>query len=298
MHLHTLKLFLDLVQQENFSRTAEKNHMSASTLSRHIQRLEASLGQPLFLRDNRLVQLTEAGEKFRPFAEQTWANWQQIQRQLSPHHRELEGELRLFCSVTAAYSHLPRILARFRQHYPRIEIQLRTGDPAKALHIVQSLQADLSLTGKPEQLPNNIAFHYIDDISLSMIVPKVACPATQLLQQVPIDWQAIPFILPVEGPARKRIENWFKSQKIRTPKIYASVEGHEAIVPMVALGCGVALLPDVVVQQSPVSHQVSYFPLPVPIDPFALGICVQQRRLQEPIIQAFWQVLSDLDETF
>lgn len=295
MNFHSLKLFLDIAQTGSFIRTAEKNHMSASTLSRYIQRMEEEIGQPLFLRDNRQVSLTDAGEKFRLFAEQSWANWQQIQRLLSPTHTELEGELRLFCSVTAAYSHLPKIVERFRQQYPKIELQISTGDPAKALQVVQSLQADLSLAGKPAHLPNNIAFHYIDDISLSMIVPRVACAATQLLQQQPIDWQKIPFILPVEGPARKRIEHWFKLQKIREPNIYATVEGHEAIVPMVAVGCGVALLPDVVVQQSPVSNQVSYFALPVPIEPFELGICVQQRRLQEPIIQAFWQILSDLD---
>lgn len=295
MHFHSLKLFLDITQTGSFVRTAEKNHMSASTLSRHIQRMEEEIGQPLFLRDNRQVVLTEAGKKFQLFAEQSWGHWLQIQQALSPTHIELEGEIRLFCSVTASYSHLPKIVERFRQRYPKIELKISTGDPAKALQIVQSLQADLSLTGKPESLPNNIAFHYIDNISLSLVVPRVACPATQLLQAQPINWQQIPFILPVEGPARKRIEDWFKIQQIRQPKIYATVEGHEAILPMVAVGCGVALLPDVVVQHSPISNQISYFSLPSPIQPFELGICVQQRRLQEPIIQAFWQTLSDLD---
>ena len=295
MNFQNLKLFLDIVQTKSFIRSAEKNHMSASTLSRQIQRMEDEIGQPLFLRDNRQVCLTDAGQHFLVFAKHTWENWQQIQRELSPHQKELEGELKLFCSVTAAYSHLPTILEKFRKRYPKIEIALSTGDPAKALHSVQSLQADISLTGKPEILPPNIAFHFIDDITLSLIVPRIACPATQLLQQSPIDWQNVPFILPVEGPARKRIDHWFKLQKIKEPKIYATVEGHEAIVPMVAVGCGVALLPDVVVQHSPVNNQISYFNLTLPIQPFELGICVQQRRLQEPIIQAFWASLSDLN---
>ncbi|KAE9536304.1 HTH-type transcriptional activator IlvY [Ursidibacter arcticus] len=295
MNFQNLKLFLDIVQTKSFIRSAEKNHMSASTLSRQIQRMEDEIGQPLFLRDNRQVCLTDAGQRFLVFAKHTWENWQQIQRELSPHQKELEGELKLFCSVTAAYSHLPTILEKFRKRYPKIEIVLSTGDPAKALHSVQSLQADISLTGKPEILPPNIAFHFIDDITLSLIVPRIACPATQLLQQSPIDWQNVPFILPVEGPARKRIDHWFKLQKIKEPKIYATVEGHEAIVPMVAVGCGVALLPDIVVQHSPVNNQISYFNLTLPIQPFELGICVQQRRLQEPIIQAFWALLSDLN---
>lgn len=295
MDFQSLKLFLDITQTRSFIRTAEKNHMSASTLSRHIQRMEQEIGQPLFLRDNRQVILTEAGVRFSHFAEQTWNEWQKIQRHFSPNQTELEGELKLFCSVTASYSHLPRILAKFRKRYPKIEITLNTGDPAKALHSIQSLLSDISLAGKPENLPNNIIFHYIDDIQLSLIAPRVACSATQLLQQTPIDWQNMPFILPVDGPARKRIDHWFKLQKIKEPKIYATVEGHEAIVPMVALGCGVAMIPDVVVQQSPVANQISRIQLDKPIEAFELGICVQQRRLQEPIIHAFWALLSDLN---
>lgn len=295
MEFQSLKLFLDIAQNRSFIRTAEKNHLSPSALSRHIQRMEEQLGQPLFLRDNRQVHLTEAGEKFLHFAEKSWGEWQALQQHFSPKDIALEGELKLFCSVTASYSHLPKILAKFRQQYPKIEIKLSTGDPAKALSTIQSLQADISLAGKPEILPNNIVFHSIDDITLSLIVPRIACTATHLLQQKPIDWQNIPFILPVEGPARKRIDAWFKLQKIKQPKIYASVEGHEAILPMVAVGCGVALLPDVVVKHSPVSNQVSYFHLDQPIHAFELGVCVQQRRLQEPIIRAFWSILSDLN---
>lgn len=292
MDFQSLKLFLDIAQSRSFIRSAEKNYMTASTLTRHIQRMEEELGQPLFLRDNRQVHLTEAGEKFLEFAKQGWTEWQQLQHQLSPSLGELEGELKVFCSVTAAYSHLPQILARFRQVHPKVEIKLSTGDPAQAVYEVQSLSADISLAGKPEFLPNNIVFHYIDDIKLSIIAPRIACPATQILQQLPIDWKNVPFILPVNGPVRKRIDRWFKEQKIKEPRIYATVSGHEAIVPMVALGFGVALLPDVVIKHSPMNNQVSYLNLPSPITPFELGICVQQKRLQEPIINAFWALLA------
>lgn len=294
MDFQSLKLFLDLAQSRSFIRTAEKNYMSASTLTRHIQRMEEEIEQPLLVRDNRQVHLTEAGEKFLEFAKQSWADWQAMKNALSPHQGELEGELQLFCSVTAAYSHLPSILEKFRQRYPKVEIKLITGDPAHAVSSVHSLQADISLAGKPNNLPNNIEFQHIDDITLSLIIPRVACAATQLLQQNPIDWQNMPFILPLEGSARQRIEAWFKSQKIKEPKIYATVAGHEAIVPMVALGCGVALLPDVVIKHSPVANQVSYLNLNKPIEPFELGICVQTKRLQEPIIKAFWELFAQI----
>lgn len=293
MNFTDLKLFLHLCETKNFAKTATQNHMSPSTLSRQIQRMEEELGQPLFLRDNRQVELTEAGEKFIPFAQQSWAEWQQIKQQLRYNPKqELIGELKLFCSVTAAYSHLPTILERFRTRYPKVEIQLTTGDPSLALQQIQTQQADIALAGRPKNLPNGIEFHYIDEISLSLIAPRIACPATQLLQQPIIDWQQIPFILPVEGPARQRIDQWFKQQKIKHPKIYATVAGHEAIMPMVALGCGVAMLPDVVIKNSPMNSQVSILQLNNPIAPFELGICVQKKHLEQPLVRAFWQVLK------
>ncbi|KAE9529846.1 HTH-type transcriptional activator IlvY [Testudinibacter aquarius] len=293
MNFQEIKLFLDLVEKRNFNQTALQNHMSPSTLSRQIQKMEAELKQPLFLRDNRQVSLTEAGEQFLQFALPAWQRWQQIKIQLQPVQQELSGELKLFCSVTAAYSHLPPILEAFRRQYPKVEIKLTTGDPANALEQVRSQQADLALVGKPLKLPDNIDFHFIDYIQLSLIAPRVACPSTRLLQQQPIDWEQIPFILPVAGPVRERIDLWFKQMKFKQPKIYASVSGHEGIVPMVALGCGVALLPDIVIKNSPMNGQVSYLDLPLSASAFELGVCVQKKRLQQPLIAAFWSVLTD-----
>ena len=104
MDLRDLKLFLHLAESHHFGRTAKAMHVSPSTLSRQIQRLEEILGQPLFLRDNRTVQLTDAGEQLKDFAQQTLLQYQQLKHSLGQHGPSLSGELRLFCSVTAAYS--------------------------------------------------------------------------------------------------------------------------------------------------------------------------------------------------
>ena len=65
MDLRDLKMFLHLAESRHFGRSARAMHVSPSTLSRQIQRLEEDLGQPLFVRDNRTVTLTEAGEELR-----------------------------------------------------------------------------------------------------------------------------------------------------------------------------------------------------------------------------------------
>ncbi|MBE2894448.1 HTH-type transcriptional activator IlvY [Spirabiliibacterium falconis] len=292
MEFQQLKLFLDLVHNQSFTQTAYQHHMSPSTLSRQIQRLEQELGQTLLLRDNRRVSLTHYGEEFITFAREQWQRWQALKVRFSTPDT-LSGELRLFCSVTASYSHLPPILTAFRQRYPHIDITLTTGDPANAIAQVRSNLADLAIVGRPLHLPENIDFHYIGNIHLSLIAPRVACLSTRLLQSQPIDWRNIPFILPVAGPVRERIDLWFRQMQLLQPKIYACVAGHEGIVPMVALGCGVALLPDVVINNSPMRDQVSLLRLPTAIEPFELGVCVQKKQLKQPLVAAFWQLLSE-----
>lgn len=129
MDLRDLKTFLHLAESRHFGRSARAMHVSPSTLSRQIQRLEEDLGQPLFVRDNRTVTLTEAGEELRVFAQQTLLQYQQLRHTLDQQGPSLSGELHIFCSVTAAYSHLPPILDRFRAEHPSVEIKLTTATP-------------------------------------------------------------------------------------------------------------------------------------------------------------------------
>lgn len=293
MDLRDLKLFLHLAESCHFGRTARAMHVSPSTLSRQIQRLEEDVGHTLFLRDNRTVTLTEAGERLRQFAQQTLLHYQQLRHVMDLNGPSLSGELRLFCSVTAAYSHLPPILDRFRAEHPQVEIKLTTGDAADAIEMVQSGDADLAIAGRPESLPASIDFTPLGLIPLVLIAPALLCPVRNQATQEQPDWAQIPFILPEQGPARRGIDLWFRRQRIPNPQIYATVSGHEAIVSMVALGCGIALLPDVVLENSPepVRNRVLTLENVESVAPLELGVCVQKKRLGEPLINAFWHQL-------
>ncbi|MCC3704741.1 HTH-type transcriptional activator IlvY [Rouxiella badensis] len=297
MDLRDLKLFLNLAESRHFGRSAKATHVSPSTLSRQIQRLEEELGQALFQRDNRTVQLTQAGEQLKIFAQQTLLQYQQLRHAMGQHGPTLSGELRLFCSVTAAYSHLPPILDRFRAQHPLVEIKLTTGDAADAVEKVQSTEADLGIAGHPETLPSSIDFTPIGEVTMALIVPSLPCAVRTQVTQTSPEWSQIPFIIPEHGPARKRIDSWFRQHKLNNPLIYATVSGHEAIVSMVALGCGVALIPVVVLENSPdlIRNRIAVHDNVTIGAPLPLGVCVQRKRLNEPLIEAFWQSLLQVE---
>ena len=283
MDLRDLKTFLHLAESRHFGRSARAMHVSPSTLSRQIQRLEEDLGQPLFVRDNRTVTLTEAGEELRTFAQQTLLQYQQLRHVIDQQGPSLSGELHIFCSVTAAYSHLPPILDRFRAAHPSVEIKLSTGE------------AVLAIAGKPETLPGSVAFSMLENLAVVLIAPALPCPVRNQVTVERPDWSTVPFIMADQGPVRRRIELWFRRHKISNPSIYATVGGHEAMVSMVALGCGVALLPEVVLENSPepVRNRVMILERSDEQTPFELGVCAQKKRLHEPLIDAFWKILPN-----
>jgi len=287
MEIKSLQLFLHLSQTLHFSKTAQAMHVSPSTLSRSIQRLEDELGTVLLVRDNRSVTLTSAGHVFKQYALQQIDQWNILKRELKASTNELEGQINLYCSVTAAYSHLPPILDRFRQLHPKIEIKLNTGDSAVAVDQVLQEQVDFAITAYPDSFPAGLHFKKLAEIPLSIIAPTIPCALTPLVNQTPIDWKNIPFILPEHGAVRRRFDNWFRKFKVGKPHIYATVAGHEALLSMVALGCGVGISPDVVIETSPVRERVQNLVSEASIQSFDLGVCCNKKRLQEPLINAF-----------
>ncbi|NKF52228.1 HTH-type transcriptional activator IlvY [Shewanella sp. WXL01] len=290
MDIKALKLYLTLCDTLHFAKTAEQSHMSPSTLSRALQRLEQQVGNKLFERDNRSVSITQAGIEFKHFAQQTLANWHELQLKVDPDQSVLKGKLNLYCSVTAAYSHLPALLDKFRREHPQVEINLITGDAANSVSEVKNGRADIAISAYPDDFPSNLHFAHIDVVPLLLLAPNMPCQVQQMLNQANIEWQAVPFIVPEHGPGLRRAENWFKQMAIK-PNIYAHVSGQEAMTSMVALGCGVSITPDVVLNNSPVRDRVQIIDSPIEIPAFDLGCCCKEKRCDEPLIKAFLEVI-------
>jgi len=293
MDIKLLQMFQHLSQTLHFGKTALAFHVSPSTLSRAIQRLENEIGAELLHRDNRTVLLTDSGRKFKQYADQQIEQWQSFKHSLDQTYQELSGELHIYCSVTAAYSHLPPLLDKFREQHPLVEIILTTGDAADALEQVQNKSVDFALAANPENLPRSIYFHHLATIPLSVIAPTMNCKVQQLLHNDNnIIWSEIPIILPEHGPARKRFEYWYRKKQQGKANIYARVSGHEALVSMVALGCGVGIVPQVVVENSPVKDRVKYLENVGEIAPFELGICCLNQTRTQSLIKAFFDSIG------
>ncbi|MDR0780562.1 MAG: HTH-type transcriptional activator IlvY [Pseudomonadales bacterium] len=292
MKFNELRLFLNLCKTLSFARTSAACHVAPSSLSRMIQRLEVELGSPLFERDNRSVKLTNAGQAFKRFAQETHDSWLALHRELHAQDQELQGEISLFCSVTASYSFLYELLSRFRESHPRIELKIHTGDTAQTLERIQQDQEDIGIAALPSQLPGTLAVQILADTPLVFIAPVQGYYFDRkLIRDGAIAWQQVPMILSEKGLARQSADAWFRHRKIK-PNIYAQVAGNEAIVSMVSLGFGIGLVPQLVVDNSPLQQSIRILEVDHDMPPFAVGLCVLKRKLTNPLVKAFWDLAA------
>ena len=287
MDLKQLRHFLSLVDTLHFARASAFCHVSPSTLSRSIQLLEKRLGVSLFERDNRSVSLTPEGLKFEPYARDAISQWDSICNELMADSNQLKGEISVYCSVTASYSFLYDILSEFRQRYPGIEIKLHTGAPEEAIERVLSGKDDIAIAARPESLPGNLSFQSIGLSPLVFIAPaggQVKTPETSH------DWSLTPMILPERGVSRERVDKWFSNKAIK-PQIYSQVEGNEAVVSMVSLGFGIGVVPQIVLENSPLHDKVMMINVTPWLPAYDVGLCALKKKLKTPLIQAFWSSL-------
>ncbi|NVK30661.1 MAG: HTH-type transcriptional activator IlvY [Gammaproteobacteria bacterium] len=284
MNLRQLEQFTALAQTLHFGRAASKANVSISALSRTIAQLEQAAGTDLFERNNRSVTLTSAGKHFQQFSHETLQNWRDLQAKL--HGQALLGEINVYCSVTASYSILDKILSRFRQSHPRVDINLHTGNAEHAIERVQSGEDDITIAAKPDTLPKGLAFKSLKISPLLFIAPK------QSIIELPSsveDWEQTPMIVAESGLSRIRLDKWFARQNIK-PRYYAQVSGNEAIVSMVGLGLGIGVVPDLVLNHSPMIGQTTVLEsLCDALEPYDVGLVTRENRLQNSLISAFWQ---------
>ena len=135
-------------------------------------------------------------------------------------------------------------------------------------------------------MPTGLAFKLI------AVSPLVFIASREEIDQPDAgDWTLSPMILSERGLARNRVDEWFRSRGIRA-NIYAQVAGNEAIVSMVSLGFGIGVVPQIVLDNSPLKDKVRVLDVQPELEAFEVGLFTQEKKLTSPIINAIWSQLK------
>jgi DNA-binding transcriptional LysR family regulator len=122
LDLTQLQSFVAVEQMGSFTLAAERLGLGQSTVSQHIQRLEATLGRKLLARDTHRVVLTGDGEALLGHARTMLAIQGQVQSLFADN--SLRGSLRLGVSEDFVTSQLPAVLEEFVRSHPSVDLEL------------------------------------------------------------------------------------------------------------------------------------------------------------------------------
>ncbi len=121
LDLDSLRIFVTAAETENFTRTAQRLHMSQPSVSQHIQNLEQQLGIDLFERHGRRVDLSTAGASLLPLVQEMLRAGRQVEEAALALSGEVAGLITLGCSTSSGKYVVPRVLARYREMYPQVQ---------------------------------------------------------------------------------------------------------------------------------------------------------------------------------
>lgn len=284
-----LTAFLHVAESLHFARSAKALHMSPSALTRCIQRIETELGHALFERQKRSVRLTRAGEIFRDHARAQKLAQVRLLEALDAEKQAPTGELRIACTVTASYSLLPKLLARCRARYPGIHLQLGTSDAARCLQRLENDEVDVAVVPEPDQPGSELRFVRLAETELTLIAPSAEKELARRARLGGAHWNGLPVILPRRGMERDRFDAWLEQHAGR-PEVYAEVDGNEALLSMVALGCGVGIVPELVLRDSPLRGRIERVAVAKPPRGFHVSLCAKSKTLARRTAAALWEL--------
>ncbi|MFE6103844.1 LysR family transcriptional regulator [Streptomyces laurentii] len=156
MELRQLEYFVAVAEERNFTRAAERVHISQSGVSAQIRQLEHELGAALFDRSGRTVTLTVAGKAALDHARAALAAAEAVGQAVGEVTGLIRGRLTLGMVVGCTLTPLFDALAAFHQAHPGVEIALREDGSDRLVEGVRAGTLDLALIGTAGAPPEDL----------------------------------------------------------------------------------------------------------------------------------------------
>lgn len=151
MDIHVLRNFLEIARDENMTAAAGRLHLSQSTLSMQMKRLEEEMGTKLFNRHSRNVSLTESGVVLRDRVSDILAIYDRTAEEFHAAGEE-SSEIHVGCGASFLLKDLAAAFAELRAGHPRVRFNLISGDRTQILERLDRGILDFALVAGPLRL--------------------------------------------------------------------------------------------------------------------------------------------------
>jgi aminoethylphosphonate catabolism LysR family transcriptional regulator len=284
MRYTQLRAFHHVACQGGFSRAAEHLNQSQPSLSEQVRQLERDQDVLLFVRRNRKIVLTEAGERLLELTRQFFEVEDTIGEFLDQSRHALHGTLRVMVDSPA---HISDMLHAFRRQHPQVVVEMRTGNSLDVLNALRNYESEIGVFGRVTD--------EADLVSIPLgTSPIRAVSGLHFFDAMPdylsfAEMKELPLIFRERGSQTlTRVLAAARKAGIRLEPAMV-VEGREAMRDMVAQGFGIGFVSEAEIDGDTRLHQIN-------LEGGALEMPETLAHLKSrghvPIIRAFMAALS------
>ncbi|WP_336781670.1 LysR family transcriptional regulator [Paenibacillus illinoisensis] len=145
MIVESLKVYITVVEQRNFSRAAELLHLSQPGVSLHIRKLEKEFDVKLMHRSPKWVKLTEAGELLYVRAKEMVNLYESAKLDIARLQDDVSGSLQIGASFTIGEYVLPRLFSSFARQYPEVAMEVFIENSSQVVEAIRDNHIDFGL---------------------------------------------------------------------------------------------------------------------------------------------------------
>ncbi len=266
MEFRHLTTFQTILQTGSFLQAAEQLQYAQSTITLHIQQLEAELGVKIFVRQGRKIQLTTAGRALEKHANFLLHRSRLLHQEMLELVAGKTGHLRIGSIEPVASLHIPALLVEFCQQYPNVRLTLETGVTEVISQRVAEGKLDLGICSPPKaKLGLNFKMLFYD--SMALLIPR----SHKLAQKKTIEATDLAkerlLLTEANCPYRQVFEQEILALGVNP---YAGIEimSLKALQRMVEAGLGIGVMPTVSIEPPPgntLVRQVNKLQLKLPV---------------------------------
>ncbi|OZI20200.1 hypothetical protein CAL26_21925 [Bordetella genomosp. 9] len=236
MNLWDLKIFNMVARTGGIGRASAELNTVQSNVTARMRRLEEELGTPLFERHSRGVALTAAGKRLQPYAVQVIELMNQA-KQATADTGAPSGPLTIGAGALTASQRLPRLISRYAQTWPDVDLSVTTSTTGRLIEDVCSHKLDGAFVAGPICVPGLISEPMFMDELVLVTPPSVRC-----LQEV-LDNRSLRMIVFPNGCAYRPQLAELLHREGAPPRRTMELYSLDAIMNSIGAGLGVALLP-------------------------------------------------------
>jgi DNA-binding transcriptional LysR family regulator len=242
MHLDSFKLYCDVFECKSFSKAAEKNGVTQSTVSQSVQHLEDEFGVKLINRNVRPLELTEVGHLCRQGMVDILDRLDRLKRDIGKHRKGLLETVMVSSIYSVGFRYLQPFIEKFRMQNTQARVGLDYKHPDE---VIKRVQAGVSDFGIVSFAPLKREFNSIQwrEEKMVLVSPPVKGDFKNGKCSIK-DIDKKPFVHFDRGlTIRGKMDSFFKECNVR-PDVVMEFDNIESIKSAVSAGAGISYLPE------------------------------------------------------